>query len=989
MAQNLLDRLPILQRETQNIRNICIMAHVDHGKTTLADSLVASNGIISHRMAGKLRYMDSRKDEQERGITMKSSSIALQYQQNGTDYLINLIDSPGHVDFSGEVSSAIQVCDGALIVVDVVEGVCAQTVVAVRHAWSNGIRMILVLNKVDRLITELKLTALDAFIRLQRILEQVNAIMGELFNAEVLGKTSENGNSESNKEDESDGSANQLYDWSSGVDDTDDSNLYFTPDQGNVIFASGLDGWGFRVQHFADMYSQKLGVKKEILYKTLWGDYYLNTKTKRIMKGAQNKAKKCLFVQFVLDNLWAAYESIILNRDKERVAKIWLPLASVILEAVCEILPSPLEICEDRAQKLICCKGQRFDALPEETQRLKQALITCGSSRDDPVIVFVSKMFAVEKSSLPERRRRPLTSEDIARRRDMARQKHFNKTETAVENHIDEVTSEYSSSNTELVDYDHVFVAFARVFSGVVRKGQQLYVLGPKHNPCEALARLSQGEVVDSTLTVESLKSNEHVTVTVVKDLYALMGRELEILEEVPAGNIIGIGQLESHVIKHASLSSTVACPSLGVQSIHTIPIMRVAVEPAHSSDMPALVRGLKLLNQADASVRVLIQETGEHVIVTAGEVHLQRCLDDLRESFAKVPINVSPPIVPFRETVVLPPKVDMVNEKIVASDKSQTRVAEESKRIVEGKTLNKQATIKIRVCPLPQDVVTLIDDHQELIKTFETYAPVLRNRKSDQESCNILDEDTVAEMKKFKIALEKLFKDAGMEWGNAVEQLWGFGPHRCGPNILLCNVSESIYNRPSYWAILESDCALNTHLPEFDSCFVSGFQLATVSGPMCEEPMRGTCFIVEEITFESRENISENCAILSDSCDDDKDRKVIPADNVSSLHGPLSGQIMSLVRELCRKAFQAQPQRLMAAMYSCNIQVTAEVLDLLTSHRLDIKGRENDEEGGDEVKCNPFGVIVIACSSRRFEQNHALGSRECLVDYLWREKER
>ena len=90
---------------------------------TRVDADGATNGVISSRLAGKLRYMDSRKDEQERGITMKSSSIALFYIENSKEYLVNLMDSPGHVDFSSEVSTAVRLCDGAILVVDVVEGV--------------------------------------------------------------------------------------------------------------------------------------------------------------------------------------------------------------------------------------------------------------------------------------------------------------------------------------------------------------------------------------------------------------------------------------------------------------------------------------------------------------------------------------------------------------------------------------------------------------------------------------------------------------------------------------------------------------------------------------------------------------------------------------------------------------------------------------------------------------------------------------------------
>lgn len=223
------------------------------GKTTLSDSLVSSNGLISTKSVGKVRYMDYLPEEQERGITMKSSSISL-YYKHGTEsvpYLINLIDSPGHVDFSFEVSTAVRLTDGALVVVDVVEGVCIQTETVLRQAYADRVRPLLVLNKIDRLFNERHLSADEAYYHLRKVLEQVNGVAGELWKETQLRATL--ARDEQLAPSTSDG-ANEVQLEGTSPDEAEE--IYFSPTAGNVIFASAYDSWGFRTSHFAEMYAK-------------------------------------------------------------------------------------------------------------------------------------------------------------------------------------------------------------------------------------------------------------------------------------------------------------------------------------------------------------------------------------------------------------------------------------------------------------------------------------------------------------------------------------------------------------------------------------------------------------------------------------------------------------------------------------------------------------------------------------------------------------
>eukprot|EP00833_Pecoramyces_ruminatium_P016129 jgi/Orpsp1_1/1190161/evm.model.d7180000077100.1 len=935
-------KISALQKNIKNIRNICILAHVDHGKTTLSDSLLASNGIISERLAGKVRYLDSREDEQERGITMESSGISLSFQVltnilnsetkqvelKKEDYLINLIDSPGHIDFSSEVSIASRLCDGALVLVDVVEGICTQTHTVLRQAWDENIRCIIVFNKIDRLITELKLTATEAYIHIRNILEQINAIMGSFFAGGVMEEDNlkrENKNNEDNEENE----------W----DEEKEKEIFFSPEKGNVIFASAIDGWAFRTDSFAKIYAKKLGIKENLLKKVLWGDYYLDPKTKKIIgyKHLKGRNLKPMFVQFILDNIWTIFEAVE-NNDKEKIDKIVKSLNLKILprdlkskdtravqSTICstcivEQLPSPLEAQKVRLPKLLYPQNINNISDPDLTEnqkKLEKALYECDASDDAPVVVIVSKMVDVKAEDLPTNRRIQLTAEEMRENRKKLLEQRKLEIEGQCSTPISLTENIVNKSEEE--KKDSVLIGFARIFSGTLREGQTVYVMGPKYDP------------MDPT---------KFCTQVTVKNLYLIMGKELEALTSVPAGNVFGIGGLDEVVLKSATVSSLTECPSLINVDMKAPPIVRVAVEPYDPSDMPKLVEGLKLLNQADSCVEVLIQETGEHVIVTAGELHLERCLKDLREKYAKISLHASDPIVPYRETLSYQPAIntnpfqeysdeeeeeEVNNNNTEENDNIKTKSSKKKDLPIGTRILNtskNMCTIRIRAVPLPESVTKFLVEQSEIIKKIVDHYDN-KKRKVSVGDESLIDQKKIKdknEREKFLSELQKLFDESSKDntniidgnkqfWKDIVSKIWSFGSKRIGPNILINNIPG--YERTPWCAVSEkiekeekNEIQNKISVKDFEGSINSGFQIATNSGPLCAEPMMGVCFILEsfDINFDP--------------------------DNTDSLSlSTLSGQVISTIKEGCARAFLEWSPRLSLATYSCEIQATAEVL--------------------------------------------------------------
>src|ERR1700746_2083116 len=141
----------------KNIRNFGVIAHVDHGKTTMSDSLLAASGIISPSVAGQALALDSMKLEQNRQMTIRGANVTLFYETEGKEYVINMIDTPGHIDFTGRVTRALRAIDGVVVVSDSVEGIMTQTETVTRQALEERVRPVLYINKIDRLVKELRL----------------------------------------------------------------------------------------------------------------------------------------------------------------------------------------------------------------------------------------------------------------------------------------------------------------------------------------------------------------------------------------------------------------------------------------------------------------------------------------------------------------------------------------------------------------------------------------------------------------------------------------------------------------------------------------------------------------------------------------------------------------------------------------------------------------------------------------------------------------
>ncbi|RCH97505.1 U5 small nuclear ribonucleoprotein component [Rhizopus stolonifer] len=539
------------------VRNIAIAGHLHHGKTSFVDMLISETHNIPVNVDQPERYTDTHMLERERGVSIKSMPVTLVMQDmKEKSYLLNMLDTPGHANFIDEVVAATRLVDGVVIVVDVVEGVMVNTEQVIKHCVREGLTMTLVVNKVDRLILELKLPPADAYFKLRHTIEEVNSVIRSV----------------------------------AGHD-----QIRLSPELGNVCFASSQTGWIFSLKSFAKLYADSYEAEfdENEFAKRLWGDIYYNSQKGTFNRKSNHGTSKRTFVHFILEPLYKIYGQVIGEETEDlkktlRSLGIYLkakdyglnvkPLLHMVLaqffgtsgsfvDMVAKHVPSPVD---NAAHKI-----ERFYTGPLDSQ-VVQSMIKCDA--DGPLMIQVTKLFNNE-------------------------------------------------SSTE-------FQAFGRVFSGSVKAGQIVRVLGEGY----------------------SIEDEEDMAMQKVEHTWIFESRYRIPVEGVPAGSWVLLGGVDSSIMKTATIVDQKSKEDAYIFKplrFPTAATLKVAIEPVNPSELPKMLDGLRKINKSYPIVTTKVEESGEHIVLGTGELYLDCVLHDLRRMYAEIELKVSDPVVRFCETVV------------------------------------------------------------------------------------------------------------------------------------------------------------------------------------------------------------------------------------------------------------------------------------------------------------------------------------------------
>ena len=455
-------------------------------------------------------------------------------------------------------------------------------------------------------------------------------------------------------------------------------------------------------------------------------------------------------------------------------------MSTAVLVSVVEQLPSPPVAQATRFPDLVeKSPGARY-----VSSDVKEAMVKFKTSSHDPVVGYVSKMISVPFRDLPENNRRNFGSVEARRKvtLDANRQETPLSHETSPGEHSNNAEDGLATKigSLEIKSESEQLIGFCRLYSGRLSVGDSVFVLPPKFSPANPHATPQPKQVV-------------------VKALYLLMGKGLEILKTVPAGVVFGIAGLEGHILKSGTLCSRLeGGVNLAGLSMGSEPIVRVALEPVNPRDLGKMIDGLRRLQHSDACARYEVLENGEHVILGAGELHLERCIKDLTERFARCEVQAGEPIVPYRESVIAAPEMAPIKN---SNFPRGTAI---------GSTASKQITIRLRVRPLPSILTDFLERNSATIRKIYLNSNDGRLRPSEGqsmipasaedfsvESMNIAESEATISLPSFKREFQRClagYLENSEPCLRNLDEIVAFGPRRIGPNILVDSTGTGIF---------------------------------------------------------------------------------------------------------------------------------------------------------------------------------------------------
>lgn len=555
--------LALLMNTPTLIRNIAIIGHLHHGKSVLVDTLVQATHEIEWDPSKEKRFTDTRKDEQERELSIKSTALSLVLEDlKNKSHLINLLDCPGHINFADESTAAVRAADGAVIVVDAAEGVMLNTSRMIKLAVQADLPLCLVINKMDRLILELKLPPQDAYYKILHTLQEVNNVIESCNTSKKVKRLS--------------------------------------PELGNVCFAAGKHGWSFTLGSFAQKYCQlhpNSGLNPEDFAKRLWGDWYFdeynNTLTRQKPKGGGAVRS---FIQYILEPVYKMYAQIIgetpvdlrvifkqleIKMTKKEIHLDPQPLLKLALsrffgmprgftDMIVKAIPSPIEAAKSKISKYYT--GFLTSPIAED-------MYLCSPSPTAALMIHVVKLY----------------------------------------------------NNPE----GDKFYSLGRIYSGVVKKGQRVKVLG-------------------ESFTTED---DEDMAITEITSISVSMGRFFIEVDSAIAGNWVLLEGVDHPIKKTATICGVeISEDDVSIFSplqFDSTSVIKLAVEPFNPAELPKMVEALRRINKSYPMITTKVEESGEHVILGTGELYLDCVMHDLRHLYSDMEVKVADPVVTFCETVV------------------------------------------------------------------------------------------------------------------------------------------------------------------------------------------------------------------------------------------------------------------------------------------------------------------------------------------------